>query len=199
MRVTSNDMDVKTLSLKHQIYNIENIFTLEEFNSITDEFEYNRWIFDKREFSETSNYPVRGQLETKNSHYEGVDIVGYNNILTNIAINIKYQIQRLVLNRPLKLERINTNIQFFGMESSFHKDSIKSNRWSFVSFVSPTWDTTWGGEFVVNVGSGNYKYSPYIPNRGVLFPSHYEHMGCSPNRLSNTPRLSIAFVYEQLS
>ena len=190
-------MDVKPLLLEHHIYNIENIFTLKEFNSITDEFKYNKWLFDKRESFESSNYPIRGGLETKNSHYDGIDIVGYNNILTNTAINIKYQIQKLVL-KPLKLERINTNIQFFGMESSFHKDSQNSNRWSFVSFVSPTWDTIWGGEFVVNVGNGQYIHSPYIPNRGVLFPSHYEHMGYSPNRLCNNPRLSIAFVYKEL-
>ena len=189
-------MKVKTLSLKHQIYNIHDIFTGDEFDSISDEFKYNNWNFNKRENTESSNYPLRGCLQTKNSHYDGIDIIGYNNILTNCAINIKYKIQQLLFDKPLTLRRINTNIQFFGQESSFHTDNELENHWSFVCFVSPSWNTSWGGEFVVNVEDGEYVHSPYIPNRGVLFPSHLPHMGYSPNRLCNIPRLSIAFVYE---
>ena len=188
-------MKVKTLSLKHQIYNIHDIFTVDEFDSIGDEFKYNYWHFNKRENTESSNYPLRGFLQTKNSHYDGIDIIGYNNVFTNLAINVKYQIQQLVFDKPLTLRRINTNIQFFGQESSFHTDN-DDNHWSFVCFVSPSWNTSWGGEFVVNVEDGEYVHSPYIPNRGVLFPSHLPHMGYSPNRLCNIPRLSIAFVYE---
>ena len=191
-------MKIKTLSLKHDIYSIEDIFTNHEFSLINDEFTYGRWIFDKKESTETSNYPYRGHLETKNSHYGEVDIVGYNNVLNNFAINIKYKIQQLLFDKPLVLRRINTNIQFFGMESSFHRDNDFSNHWSFVCFVSPNWNSSWGGEFVVNVKDSEYIHSPYIPNRGVLFPSHFEHMGYSPNRLCNIPRLSIAFVYELL-
>ena len=188
-------MKVKTLSLKHQIYNIHDIFTVDEFDSIGDEFKYNYWKFNKRENTESSNYPLSGFLQTKNSHYDGIDIIGYNNVFTNLAINVKYQIQQLVFDKPLTLRRINTNIQFFGQESSFHTDN-DDNHWSFVCFVSPSWNTSWGGEFVVNVEDGEYVHSPYIPNRGVLFPSHLPHMGYSPNRLCNIPRLSIAFVYE---
>ena len=194
-------MKVKTLSLKHQIYNIHDVFTGDEFDSIRDEFSHGRWIFDKRERSlGTTDYPIRGLLETRNVHVnEGLDLIGHNNVLNNLAINAKYKIQQLIFDKPLKLRRINTNIQFFGMESSFHVDFDQTNCWSLVCFVSPHWKTFWGGEFVVNVEDGEYVHSPYIPNRAVLFPSHLPHMGYSPNRLCMIPRLSIAFCYELLS
>ena len=94
-------MKVKTLSLKHQIYNIHDVFTGDEFDSIRDEFSHGRWIFDKRERSlGTTDYPIRGLLETRNVRVnEGLDLIGHNNVLTNLAINAKYKIQQLIFDK----------------------------------------------------------------------------------------------------
>jgi hypothetical protein len=191
-------MDIKTLSLEHKIYRIDNVLTPSENASICDEFQYNEWSFDKAEkFEDSSTYPWRGYLKNKNFN-ENCDIIGFNNVFINCAINVKYKLQSLLKLKTLKLQRINTNIQFFGMESSFHDDALDKESWSFVYFPGPTWSTPWGGEFVVNTSPGDYLYCPYIPNTAVFFPSHLEHMGYSPNRLCNVPRLSVAFVYQEL-
>ena len=166
---------------------------------ILDEFDYNEWHFKKIEnWEDKSNYPVRGRLNTKNCTRNAVDPIGYNYQLIKIATDLKYKFQSLLIKNSLTLHRINTNIQYFGMESSFHVDSSDKKYWSFVYFIEPLWDTRWGGDFCVWTGEKDYQYVPYIPNTGVLFPAHLEHMGYAPNRLSNKPRLSVAFVYHEL-
>lgn len=192
-------MKLTTLSLKHKIYRAHDVLGESENQLVLDEFNHNNWKFNKVEPTEDKlSYPVRGELETRNCTSDGINIIGYNSQLIKIATDIKYKLQRLLIDKPLKLIRINTNIQYFGMESSFHVDSVKRKSWSFVYFVGPQWDTTWGGELCVHTDTKDYQYIPYIPNTAVLFPAHLEHIGYSPNRLSNKPRLSIAFVYHEL-
>jgi len=191
-------MEITTVSLKHHIYRAHDVLEKSVNDLIRDEFIYNRWIFDKVEPTNMRTPPFRGWLETKNKHNNGSgDIIGYNNQFIKIGIDIKYQLQRLVIDKPLELYRINTNIQYFGMESSFHFDSSREGSWSFVYFIGPSWDTSWGGEFCVRTGQTDYTYVPYIPNTGVLFPASLLHMGSAPNLLGNLPRCSIAFVYHE--
>ena len=190
-------MKLTTVSLKHRIYRAHDVLKKSDNELIVDEFSHNKWIFNKVEPSR-GDAPVRAWLETKNVHNNGDgDIIGYNNQLIRIATDIQYKLQRLLIDKPLKLYRINTNIQYFGMESSFHLDSSKDGGWSFVYFIGPEWDTLWGGEFCVRTGQTDYQYVPYIPNTGVLFPASLLHMGIAPNRLCNQPRCSIAFVYHE--
>jgi len=191
-------MEITTISLKHHIYRANNVLERSVNDLIGDEFRYNKWIFDKVEPTDNRTHPFRGWLETKNNHNNGSgDIIGYNNQFIKIGIDIKYKLQRLIIDKPLELYRINTNIQYFGMESSFHFDSSEESSWSFVYFIGPSWDTSWGGEFCVCTGETDYVYVPYIPNTGVLFPASLPHMGSAPNLLGNLPRCSIAFVYNE--
>ncbi len=188
-------MNLTTVSLKHQIYRAHNVLDQDSSNLILDEFKYNNWKFTKAEPGERI---LRGWLQTKNAHDSDGDIIGYNNQLTKLATNIQYKLQRLLIHNPLKLYRINTNIQYYGMESSFHVDSTTGKAWSFVYFIGPEWDTSWGGEFCVCTGPEDYQYIPYIPNTGVLFDASLEHMGSAPTRHCNIPRLSLAFVYHEI-
>jgi len=80
--------------------------------------------------------------------------------------------------------------------STFHPDVIDESSLSFVLYTAPHWDTQWGGETVIQKPDGSYFYSPYVPNYGVLFPSHWEHYGASPNAHCPNLRTSIGFVYE---
>ena len=189
-------MKFTDVSLNHRIYKAHDVLNQLDNSLILDEFSYNRWVFSKREdHLKKTTYPIRGCLSTKSSD-EG-DNIGYNYQLIKIATDLQYRLQRLV-KRPLELHRINTNIQYFGMESSFHIDSFESNSWSFVYFIGPNWDINWGGEFCIYTGE-DYLYMPYIPNTGVFFPASLEHMGKSPTRLCHLPRFSIAFVYNELN
>jgi len=188
-----------TVSLKHKIYRALDVLSKFDNQLILDEFNNNEWIFNKIEPNkDLSSYPIRGKLNTRNCSSDGLNIIGHNYQLIRIATDIKYKLQRLLIDKPLVLNRINTNIQYFGMESSFHVDSKEKNCWSFVYFVGPQWNTSWGGEFCAYTGNTDYQHVSYIPNTAVLFPAHLEHMGYAPNRLSNKPRLSVAFVYHEL-
>lgn len=189
-------MKFTNVSLNHRIYKAHDVLNQLDNSLILEEFSYNRWVFSKREeHLKKTTYPIRGCLSTKSS--DDGDDIGYNYQLIKVATDLQYRLQRLV-KRPLELHRINTNIQYFGMESSFHVDSFESNSWSFVYFIGPDWDINWGGEFCVYTGE-DYLYMPYIPNTGVFFPASLEHMGKSPTRLCPLPRLSIAFVYNELN
>ena len=43
---------------------------------------------------------------------------------------------------------------------------------------------------------GSYHYTPYTPNAGVLFPSHWEHYGASPNNHCPELRKTIGFKFK---
>ena len=194
-------MQITTLSLKHKIYRALDVLSEFDNHLIFDEFNNNQWIFNKIEpIEDTSSYPIRGALNSRNLSKDALNLIGHNLQFIKFATELKYKLQSLVIEKPLVLYRINTNIQFFGMESSFHTDNPdkEKNYWTFVYFVGPNWDVPCAGEFCVYTGGLNYHYVPYIPNTGVLFPAHLEHMGHSPNRLSNKPRLSIAFTYYEI-
>lgn len=80
--------------------------------------------------------------------------------------------------------------------STFHDDALQDNFVSFVYYTSPHWNTQWGGETVILDDKGEYQYSPYIPNGGVLFPSRWQHYGASPNSHCPEFRTSIGFIFE---
>ena len=73
---------------------------------------------------------------------------------------------------------------------------IKLLFFTVIVFTEKNWNTQWGGEFVFfDKEIKEYKYTTYIPNRGVLIPANYEHFGASPNVCTDKLRTSIAFSY----
>ena len=81
--------------------------------------------------------------------------------------------------------------------SIFHQDfTDRDDRFTFVLYMAPTWNTQFGGETVVyDPFKGEYVYSPYIPNGGVVFPAHWDHYGAAPNSYSDQLRITAAFRY----
>ena len=78
----------------------------------------------------------------------------------------------------------------------FHKDFLQPWVWTFVLFTNLEWNQEWGGEFVCyNTNTNKYNHVPYIPNRGVLVPSNWDHYGSSPNALTDNLRTTIGFSY----
>ena len=136
-----------------------------------------------------------------NSSYENDNVNwGYNykhDILSfyDASIRIKFLVKR-VIHKDITLARIHVNGQTAGQHSSFHVDFDEDYFWTFVLFTAEYWDTSWGGEFICkDPFSGEYKYTPYIPNNGVLIPSNWEHVGCCPNFKTDKLRTSLAFTY----
>jgi hypothetical protein len=179
--------------LTDRIYTLKKVLSNKEFVQVVDEFTYNRWVFNKKELNEGISQPFRGTLEKNN--YDPIAL-GDNHVLINIGSRLKYQIAKL-LYKEVELIRVNTNIQFFGHDSPFHKDADIGS-WSLVVFCNSYWDSSWGGEFVVRNLEDEYSYVAFIPNNGVLIPGWLDHTGMGPNRLSNQPRLSLAFTYQEV-
>lgn len=108
---------------------------------------------------------------------------------------IKYKLQRN-FEYHLQSDRVMLNAAFPNTRGSvFHRDDNEECYLTFVLFSNLKWNTQWGGETVMYDGE-SYKYVPYIPNSGCLFPSHWEHYGASPNAHASSLRTSIAFMYK---
>ena len=178
--------------LENNVYHVKNVLPNNMIHSVVDEFkpQYNNWIFNKVEEYEDNLYPHRGKINKP-------DEQGLGDILTfiNVGEYVKLNVEKL-LKKNLKLSRVNTNIQFSGMNSSFHTDGPPC-KWTFLIFCQTEWNTIWGGQFCTQTDNG-YVYVPYIPNHGCLFDCLNEHTGFPPNNLSNIPRLSLAFSFLEI-
>lgn len=177
------------------MHRIKNVLPVDDFLTLNEEFEsaHNNWAFTKNDGG--YNHPIRGCLRKPLSNY---DTIGDNLTFIKYGSHLKYKCEKL-LNRKLLLYRVNTNIQFFGQESSFHQDGEESERcWTLNIFACTNWETDWGGQFVVMDESGEYIYHSYIPNDAVLFRGHLPHMGHAPNVLCKIPRLTVAYTYREV-
>ena len=111
------------------------------------------------------------------------------------AIHIKLKIQKYI-RKPIQLCKIHVNGQTTSQVAPFHTDFPQPWVWTFILFTNLEWNTEWGGEFVCyNTNTKKYNYVPYIPNRGVLVPSNWDHYGSSPNALTDNLRTTIGFSY----
>lgn len=135
-------------------------------------------------------YPTWSGIE-KPSLSEGL---GDSLPLIKVGVHMGLQVKK-VLKRELKLVRINTNIQRFGQEATFHTDGPEGD-WTCLVFISPHWCMEWGGDFVIQLGERDYRSIPYFPNKAILFKAHLQHRGSAPNVLCNRPRYSLAFTFE---
>lgn len=99
----------------------------------------------------------------------------------------------------IQLIKIHANGQTSLQKASFHFDFHQKKVWTFILFTENNWNTQWGGEFISqNPETKEYHYTPYIPNSGVLIPSHWDHYGASPNAYTDQLRTTLAFCYAEL-
>jgi len=181
--------------LDKNVYHVKNVLPNNMLHQVVDEFKprYNHWIFSKVEKTEDENYPRRGKIFKPDREIQGL---GDNLTFISVGEYVKLNVEKLLQNK-LKLSRVNTNIQFPGMNSSFHIDGPEGVQWTFLIFCQTKWNTIWGGEFCTQTEDG-YVYVPYIPNHGCLFDCNMDHTGFPPNNLSNVPRLSLAFSFSHV-
>lgn len=96
--------------------------------------------------------------------------------------------------------QINRNyghIQTFGQDGGYHIDDASPNAVTFCLYLTPLDDDTMataGGEFFIKVpGQTAIVGIDTRHNRGVYFPSHYEHKGMAYNRPHAERRLCITW------
>jgi|14BtaG_2_1085337.scaffolds.fasta_scaffold30916_2 hypothetical protein len=192
---------MKCKEISTSLYKIKDVLSISDFTLINDEFNfsYNN-LFVKNNSIDSSDILPRLAI-SKPYHYKNInityndDLLGDNLTFIRIGSNIKLMSEK-ILKRKLSLVRINTNIQYPGMENTFHQDGIEGC-WTFVIFLNTNWDSLWGGEFVYTT-EGEYYYVPFIPNCGCLCAAHRDHRGSAPNSLAKAYRKTIAFTMYEL-
>jgi hypothetical protein len=188
-------MNWKSLSNCNEVFQISNIFPWSYYNTLIDEFDFknNTIVWDKRELSEQ---PLFGQHEdTKWNNNE----LGWNYKFIHSSRYAEYALKKII-KKNVKLIRINTNFQFYGMESGWHNDYNipDENAWSLVTYINSKWDYTWDGQFVIRTKNRDYINVNPTPNEGVLFNASLEHRGGAPNRYCTECRMSLAFLFKEV-
>ena len=188
-------MNVKEVT--PSLYKLERVFSYDEFRLVVDEFNYRYNHLSSKINTNSKDFlrpfialakPINGNGYAR----DGYDMVGDNMQLIRFGSMLKLHAEK-ILKRRLSLSRINTNIKYAGMESSFHKDGVEKC-WTLLVFMVKSWDIHWGGDFQFFDGTEYYNI-PVIPNFGCLFDSSYEHRGGCPNHLAQETRKTIAFTY----
>lgn len=188
-----------------KLYEIDQAFSHTHFLELTDEFcdLYNHICMYKRDFIYHSDlelqYPLWGCLyKPSDSGQQTRSKLGDNLQLLRLAQILKIKAQK-ILKKRLRIYRINTNVQFFGMESTFHTDGGDKD-WTFLVCANADWSVTWGGPFVVHTGDHprDYKNVVFLPNKGILFRADLDHYGSAPNRICVHPRLTLAVSFSEV-
>jgi len=195
-------MKWKQLSEDGEVFLVSEIFSDDYADGIYDEFMfvYNHIVWNKRE---NPGQPRFGEHVDQSGHLKHVfnNGIGWNFKFMDASIYAKYAAQK-ILKRDLRLCRINTNFQFFGMESDWHVDYTDDDglnpAWSFVIYINEEWNYTWDGQFVVTTKGGEYINVNPVPNTGCLFNARLDHRGGAPNRFSMDCRTSLAFMFEEV-
>jgi len=179
------------------VYKFDNILPLDLFYRAQDEFNpnYNNW-----------NYKLESKIIPEQNlhqhpHRLGLakvsgDTLGWSLPLIEVGTYLKL-ITEHCLHNKYYLGRINTNIQSFGQESTYHVDGCGSD-WTFLVFMNSEWNSEWGGEFSIQMSENDYMGFVPLPNSGILFKADMEHKGNAPNRLCMSFRYSIAFTFFEI-
>lgn len=138
-------------------------------------------------------------FENRNSNRHWGKETPYDLVFLKAASYIQLKIKKFI-KHEINLCKIVVNGQTRGQESFLHRDFKEDYFLTFVLFTTPSWDTNWGGDFVCfDELAKTYKHVTYKPNRGVLIPSNWDHVGQAPNLNTHELRTSIAFSFVDVS
>lgn len=183
-----------------QPINFTNVLDVNTFLSICDMFYYEGWSMRNGTEMPTQNSPYNGQ-----SWLIPRSILTSNLVCYDAATTVKYKIKKHI-HADLELIRMHSNGQTRMQPAFFHSDFTYAgtrtgpaplDRLTFILFTETSWNAEWGGEFICqNPNTKEYYFTPYIPNNGVVIPSHWEHRGSSPNGHTDRLRTTLAFSYK---
>jgi hypothetical protein len=101
-----------------------------------------------------------------------------------------------VTQRKFSLERVYANGQTHGLSGTLHQDQVngQGRYFTFLYYVGPFWDTSWGGYTVFHNKDDDTIFSQYpTPNAALLFDSELWHAGLEPTRHCRDLRVTVAF------
>jgi hypothetical protein len=189
-------MKFNTTKINEFFYKFDNILPLDMFYRAQEEFfpRYTNWNYKKEETlipeELDSFYPQRMSICKVNG-----DTLGWSLPLIEVGTRVKL-ISEHTLKQKFDLIRVNTNIQSFGQESTYHKDGSEKE-WTFLVFLNSDWNAEWGGKFSIQLDDTFYMGITPLPNSGILFRGDFFHKGNAPNRLCPIQRWSAAYTFSE--
>lgn len=120
------------------------------------------------------------------------------------------RIQELT-DKKFELLNVSANGQTYGLPGNLHIDMKEENTYTFLYYVNPVWEVTWGGETVFAeipnkiqnkllktfdkgfTHVSNTQTIFPVPNMGILFKSNILHAGLEPTRHFKDLRITVAF------
>lgn len=184
------------LKVHEFLYKFEDILPLNMFYRAQEEIfpRYNNWNYKKEgtlipeELDDF--YPQRMSVAKVNG-----DTLGWSLPLIEVGTWVKL-VTEYTIKKKVDLVRINTNIQSFGQESTYHTDGSE-REWTFLVFLNSNWNAEWGGDFTIQLDNNFYMGITPLPNSGILFRGDFFHKGNAPNRLCPTQRWSAAYTFSE--
>jgi len=90
--------------------------------------------------------------------------------------------------------RWHLNVHPTGYDGDFHVDSTTNGLPTYLYFVTPNWEPTFGGEFIIYDDNNlAQEVVSFVTDRLVIFNGARPHRGLAPTRLSTLLRTSLAF------
>ena len=93
----------------------------------------------------------------------------------------------------LSLYYVYANGHTYGTKGVPHQDWAYPNGKTFLYYVNPEWDPTWGGKIAFYLDENKYYFHLPKPNNAVLFPGVMYHNAEETSRSFNGLRITIAW------
>lgn len=97
------------------------------------------------------------------------------------------------IGKNFSIDRVYANGQTFGLDGSFHTDSLDPNAYTFLYYPMRQWNVDWNGETIIIDPNDSVNYCIPIPNSAVCFPANWIHYGRSPSKKFVDLRVTIAY------
>jgi Rps23 Pro-64 3,4-dihydroxylase Tpa1-like proline 4-hydroxylase len=104
--------------------------------------------------------------------------------------------------KKFELQRVYANGQTYGQPGNLHQDVSTDYTpelyHTFVYYVNPTWDISWGGSTQIVHSTGQVDTIMPVRNTAIMFNSTLNHLGLEPTRYCPELRVTVAFKLKEL-
>jgi Rps23 Pro-64 3,4-dihydroxylase Tpa1-like proline 4-hydroxylase len=107
-----------------------------------------------------------------------------------------------ITNKKFELNRVYANGQTYGLPGNIHQD-VRTDYtpelyYTFLYYVNPTWDISWGGSTQIIHTSGQVDTIMPVRNTAIMFNSKLNHLGLEPTRYCPELRVTVAFKLKEI-
>ena len=158
----------------NNIKELKNILNIKELFSI-----YNRlvdnpvWYLSRKSFNDQTSSGFPGFVISQDDKVYNPYWYGFFEGLLNKIRQDYLKEHNIIL--PQRIARIHLVAKNENSDTSLHKDIDNENAYSVIGFLTPYWDSNWGGNFICENESINY-----TPGNFIVIKSNKDHNGLGP-------------------